>query len=296
MSAPAVLVVNPRAGRGRGERIARELPALLSEHGVKAQVRATAGPRDAVHLAHDAAADGAHLVVAVGGDGTAHEVINGIAGSAATFALIPVGSGNDLAFALGLPLGLDAALDVALGGAVKRVDLARFDDGAWFANSLGLGFEAQVTIESRSVTRLRGFAIYLWAVVKALRGLRCPRLVIRADGRLLEGRRLLVCIGNGPRVGGGFLLTPNAVNDDGLLDVCVADGMSRAAVLRTLPKAIRGAHVGDPRITMLRAREIEIESEDGFPFHADGEVIDPARRRLSVRVVPGALKVRVPGA
>jgi YegS/Rv2252/BmrU family lipid kinase len=289
----SLFLVNPRAGRGRGERIARELPALLAARGVQADVRTTEAPRDAVRLAREAAAAGAGLVVAVGGDGTAHEVVNGIAASRATFALIPVGSGNDLAFALGIPSSLDAALDVALRGAQRAIDLARFDD-AWFANSLGLGFEAQVTIESRSITRLRGFAIYLAAVLRALAHLRCPHLVIRADDRVLEGRKLLVCIGNGPRVGGGFLLTPDAVNDDGLLDVCVVEGMGRWRVLRTLPKAIRGAHVGDPRITMLRARNIEIESEDGFPFHADGEVIDAARRRLTVRVVPGALKVRVP--
>jgi YegS/Rv2252/BmrU family lipid kinase len=290
-----VFLVNPRAGRGRGERIARELPALLAARGAKTDVRITEAPRDAVRLAREAAAAGTSLVVAVGGDGTAHEVVNGIAGSRATLALIPVGSGNDLALALGLPSELDAALDVALSGAEKAIDLARFDD-AWFANSLGLGFEAQVTIESRSITRLRGFAIYLAAVLRALAHLRCPQLLIRADDRVLEGRKLLVCIGNGPRVGGGFYLTPDAANDDGLLDVCIVEGMGRWRVLRTLPKAIRGAHVADPRITMLRARSIEIESDEGFPFHADGEVIDAARRRLSVRVVPGALKVRVPGA
>ncbi|MGQ0720129.1 MAG: diacylglycerol/lipid kinase family protein [Candidatus Eiseniibacteriota bacterium] len=291
----SLFLVNPRAGRGRGERIARELPALLAARGARADVRITEAPRDAVRLAREAAAAGASLVVAVGGDGTAHEVVNGIAGSRATFALIPVGSGNDLALALGIPSELDAALDVALSGAEKAIDLARFDD-AWFANSLGLGFEAQVTIESRSITWLRGFAIYLAAVLRALARLRCPQLVIRADDRVLEGRRLLVCVGNGPRVGGGFYLTPDAVNDDGLLDLCIVEGMGRWRVLRTLPKAIRGAHVGDPRITMLRARSIEIESDEGFPFHADGEVIDAACRRLSVRVVPRALTVRVPRA
>jgi YegS/Rv2252/BmrU family lipid kinase len=288
----SVYIVNPRAGRGRGARIAAELPARLAERGLSGDVLMTAGPRDAVRLAREAAAT-AGLVVAVGGDGTAHEVVNGIAESAAAFGVVPVGTGNDLALALGVPPGLGDALDVLAAGHEKRIDLARFDD-AWFANSLGLGFEAQVTIEGTKVTKLRGFAVYLWAVVKALRGLRCPSLHIRADDHVREGRQLLVCVGNGPRVGGGFYLTPDARNEDGVLDLCLVGAMGRWSVLRTLPKALNGTHVSHPRVEMLRARTIEIESEDGFPFHADGEVIDTSRKRLSIRIVPQALKTIVP--
>jgi diacylglycerol kinase family enzyme len=221
-----------------------------------------------------------------------------------------VGTGNDLALALGVPGETGAALDLLASGAERRIDLARFDEdrpGAgglargdhrpssrWFANSLGLGFEAQVTIESRKVRLLRGFPVYLWAVGRALGRLRCPELRITADGRTLEGRRLLACLGNGPRVGGGFWLTPDARNDDGLLDVCIVEAMGRGSVMRRLPLALKGSHTGEPWVTMLRAREVGIESPDGFPFHADGEVVDTARRSLAVRVEPEALKVIAP--
>jgi YegS/Rv2252/BmrU family lipid kinase len=206
-----------------------------------------------------------------------------------------VGTGNDLAMALGIPSDLDAALDIVANGGERRIDLGRFDD-TWFANSLGLGFEAQVTIESRRIRRLSGFAVYLLAVVKALAKLRSPDLVLRVDDREFRGRRLLVCIGNGPRVGGGFLLTPDADHTDGLLDLCIVDAMGALRVLGTLPKAISGTHVHAPGITMTRGRTIDIESSDGFPFHADGEVVDVARHRLHIEIHPAMLRCRVPAA
>jgi YegS/Rv2252/BmrU family lipid kinase len=290
-------VVNPRAGRGRGAVLARELPAMVAARGLQADILATDEPGHAVELARGAAASH-DAVVAVGGDGTAHEVVNGVAESDAAFGLLPMGTGNDLALALGVPGDPGAALDLLASGAERRIDLARFDDDRspvrWFANSLGLGFEAQVTIESRKVKLLRGFPVYLWAVARALGGLRCPDLRITADGRVFEGRRLLLCIGNGPRVGGGFWLTPDARNDDGWLDLCIVEAMGRGNVMRRLPRALKGSHTGESWATMLRAREIRIESRDGFPFHADGEVVDTGRNRLAVTIVPQALKVIAP--
>ncbi len=288
----AVYIVNPTSGRGRGRRVAEALPALLAARSLAGSVLTTSGPGDATRLAARAAAEsGADaLVVAVGGDGTAHEVVNGLAGTGATFAVVPIGSGNDLARALGVPPDPSGALDRIAAGRVGRIDLGRFDD-RWFANSLGLGFEAQVTIESRKIRRLRGFAIYLTAVARALRNCRCPDLTVRTDDAVFEGRRLLVSVGNGPRVGGGFLLTPDAKPDDGLLDVCLVDAMGRLDVLRTLPRSLDGTHVTHPAVTMLRTRRLEIESSDGFPFHADGEVVDERRRRLVIELAPAALSV-----
>ena len=274
--------------------MAEGLAARLAARGKHGEILRTEGPRDAIRLAREAA-DRCDLVVAVGGDGTAHEVVNGLADTDATLGIIPVGSGNDLAHALGVPSDVDRALDALFAGRRHRIDLGRYDD-AWFANSLGLGFEAQVTVESRKIRRLRGFAIYLAAVAKALTGLRCPDLEIRADERVISGRRLLMCIGNGPRVGGGFLLTPDAHPDDGWLDVCLVDAMGRGTVLTILPKAISGTHVSNPRIQMLRARRIEITSNEGFPFHVDGEVVDTARRRLTVEIHPRKMSVIVGGA
>jgi diacylglycerol kinase (ATP) len=233
-------------------------------------------------------------------------VVNGLAETDARFGLVPVGSGNDLALALGIPADVPRALDVIATGRDAAIDLGRWNEG-WFANSLGLGFEAQVTLESRKIRRLRGFAIYLWALAKALRGLRCPDLVVRADVgvpggasegaiRTFTGRRLLLCVGNGPRVGGGFLLTPDADPADGLFDLCLVDGLNRRRVLRTLPGALSGTHTKHSAVTMLRARSVEIESAEGFPFHTDGEVQDGCRHSLRVELVPAGLRVRVPAA
>jgi diacylglycerol kinase (ATP) len=288
-----VYIVNPRAGRGRSTRFIAELAGRLARHGLGGEIRTTSSPGEATALARRAADTGATRIVAVGGDGTAHEVVNGVAGSSAVFGLLPLGTGNDTALAMGIPSDPEAALAVLAAGHETRLDLGRFDD-RWFVNSLGIGFEAQVTIESTRIRGLRGFSVYLAAVVRALAGLRCPELVLRVDGVELAGRRLLVSIGNGPRVGGGFLLTPDAVNRDGVLDVCIVDGMSRLRVLRTLPKAISGTHVAAPGVRMMRGRVVEFSSPDGFPFHADGEVIDVNRNELRVEIVPGALPACVP--
>lgn len=289
-----VYIVNPRAGRGRSTRVVAELRDRLERRGLGGEILTTSGPGDATRLARKAADAGATRVVAVGGDGTAHEVVNGVAGTSATFGLLPLGTGNDTALAMGIPSDPDAAIGVLADGHVSRVDLGRFDDGRWFVNSLGLGFEAQVTIESTRIRGLRGFSVYLAAVARAMARLRCPELSIRIDGQERTGPRLLVCIGNGPRVGGGFLLTPDAVNCDGILDICIVDGMSRLRVVRTLPKAISGTHVTAPGVEMTRGRVIELASPDGFPFHADGEVIDANRRELRVEIVPAALPACTP--
>jgi YegS/Rv2252/BmrU family lipid kinase len=285
----ALFIVNPTSGRGRGRRIAEALPRLIEAKGLRGRVVQTSRPKEALQIARRAAEE-AGCVVAVGGDGTAHEVVNGIAGTDVRFGLVPVGSGNDLACALGIPGAVDGALDVLARGRSARIDLARFD-GRWFANSLGLGFEAQVTLESLRIRHLRGFAIYLWALAKALRRLRCPELLVETDDARFEGRRLLVCVGNGPRVGGGFRLTPDANPRDGLLDVCLVRAMNRLQVLRTLPRSFDGSHVHDPAVTIVRTRRLAIESSDGFPFHADGEIVEVNCRRLSIEVVPGALEV-----
>ncbi|MEZ5064497.1 MAG: diacylglycerol kinase family lipid kinase [bacterium] len=286
-------ILNPAAGRGRAGKLAAELPRRFARHGLEAEVRETRESKHAIELARAAAESGSRIVAAVGGDGTAHEVVNGLAGTSATLGVVPLGSGNDLAMALGIPPDLDAALDVLVSGRDRPLDLGRFDDG-WFANSLGLGFEAQVTIESRKIRHLRGFTIYLAAVVKALAHLECPDLEIRIDDRKVDGERLLVCVGNGPRVGGGFLLTPDADNADGRLDVCVVDAMGRLAVMRTLPKAISGTHVSDPRVSMFRGERLTFASRRGFPFHADGEVYSERRHELTIRIEPGALRARFP--
>ncbi|GJM45263.1 MAG: diacylglycerol kinase [Gemmatimonadota bacterium] len=288
-----VYILNPKAGRGSSQSIARDLESRLAAHGLTGSIQVTSGSGDATRLAREAAHAGARWIVAVGGDGTAHEVVNGVAGSDSTFALLPAGTGNDLAMALQIPSDLDEAIAALASSRESRIDLGKFDD-RWFVNSLGLGFEAQVTIESTRIHWIRGFAVYLVAVVKALSSLRCPDLVMTVDGRRLEKRRLLVCVGNGPRVGGGFLLTPGATNADGILDVCAVNAMGRWGVLRTLPKAISGVHTDHPKVEMYRGTVIEFESKEGFPFHADGEVIDTERHTLRIELCAGALPVRVP--
>jgi diacylglycerol kinase family enzyme len=176
-------------------------------------------------------------------------------------------------------------------GLAVRADVVAFD-GRYAINSLGLGFEGIVNRYSQSMTRLRGTALYLAAVFKALSNLRCPNFELHtAEGRRIAGPHLMISIGNGVRTGGGFYLTPEACADDGLLDLCVVAPLGRARVLALLPKSLRGGHVGHPAVTMLRSERIAVTSEPGLPMHADGELIDPAPARMTLTVLPRTLRV-----
>jgi diacylglycerol kinase family enzyme len=159
---------------------------------------------------------------------------------------------------------------------------------------VGIGYDADVLLETRKMTRLRGFLLYLWAAMRVLAtdGKWPYPMRVTVDGQPLPHQTVtLITIANGPRAGGGFLLAPDAQPDDGLLDVCVADQLGRLGILYLLPHAMRGTHKGKKPVTMLRGRHVLIESERGVPGHIDGEVLCTQGHRLEFEILPGRLKV-----
>lgn len=301
-----LFIVNPTSDRGRSLRRWQAVEAILRERGVSFEAHLTQAMGHALALSREAARSGKYAaVVAGGGDGTLNEVVNGLcleAGDGPTLPLgiLPLGSGNDFASVLGIPRDPHGMLDVLLAGKEREVDVARVEcpdmlgptaPQRFFINNSGLGFEAQVNLESRRVQRLRGFLIYLVGVFRALLRYRQPFLRVRWDGQERAERMLLVTIGNGRRAGGGFWLTPFAEIDDGLLDLGMAKALSRLQILRLLPKAMNGRHVEDPAFTMVRCREVEIESDIPVPMHTDGEAVIEATRYVRVRVLPRKVRL-----
>lgn len=299
----ALMIFNPESNHGRSWNTVSDLRAMVDTLG-GADWRGTEFPGHAVEIA--AAAQGHDTVVALGGDGTVHEVINGLmqipAETRPALGIVPVGSGNDFSFALGVPRdNPQEAVRSALTGEVRKVDIGRITDGAgrseYFNNSCGIGFDAAINIRTRRITWLHGFAMYLTATLQSIAlNFEGPLMKVTYDGGGFELPTLMVIVGNGPREGGGFLVTPDAKVDDGALDFVYVTQVSRPRMLQLMTKFMNGTHVREPDVHINRTTRLRIESNRAIPIHLDGELFAPYEanvRVIEIETLPGALQVRV---
>ncbi|MCX7670296.1 MAG: diacylglycerol kinase family lipid kinase [Anaerolineae bacterium] len=305
------VIVNPLSGRGNGARSKGPVRRALDIAGVRYEMVETRGPGHAVELARQAVLDGWDVVVSVGGDGTAHEALQGLVQAAqltgawqsgrpiGTLGLIPIGTGNDYAWRLGLPQGdPEAACRVLLQDHRAVVDVGQVTDEAgrseFFLNHLGAGFEAATLIESLKLRRLRGFLLYLSAVLRVIpRYSRGWEMAVHQNGTAPQTRPLILAsVANGGRTGGGFMMAPDARLDDGELDLVCGHTPNPAVTLWLLPHVIRGTHLSKKRyVSASRAAELVLEAPAGVPVHLDGEVFRTDARRLEIRTLPGRLRV-----
>lgn len=300
MSRKIALIVNPAAGRGRALRNAEAALPALKRCGLVPEVHTTTRAGEAVTLAAEA---NASTVVAVGGDGTVQEVVNGVFGSGKSVGILPSGSGNDLSKSLGIPGKLSKAVEVLHDNALRRIDIGELtasDSGSGtssrlFVNGVGVGFDAAVAVRTRSFRFLSGLPMYAGALLGTLGRYRAPVFRVRSEEQEFSGTRLLVAIGNGHSAGGGFLLTPRARPDDGWLDLCTIQELSPVGILGLVPSVLRGRHLSRPDVTWFRFRNLSLETDPGVPVHADGEIVGTAVRKLEVRLHPESLEVVAPG-
>lgn len=292
-TAPLV-ILNPVAGGGRAGRLAGWVSERLATR-PDARFEVTRRSGHAEQLAAEAA--GRHdRVIAVGGDGTIQEVLNGLVNGepSASIGIVPVGSGNDLARSLGLPRDPAAAWTIALGSAERFLDLALATDGGgrtrWFGSAGGIGFDAQVaaSMATRSGWQ-RGQAGYLLTTLVELRRFSNRRISLTIDGVPRETRALFVAIANGEYYGGGMRIAPGAAVDDGMLDLCIVGDVSRLTALRQLANLYRGTHVHHRQVEMARGHTIEVDGDAGTLTHLDGEPFGSLP--LTVRLRPGAIRV-----
>ncbi len=295
------LVVNPRAGRGRVRLLLPALRTALEELGLDHRVELTRGPWHAAELARQAVREGHRLVVAVGGDGTVHEVVNGLmeAGSAEppVLGVIQAGTGGDFCRTLGIPHEVPRAVRLLAGEGTHPLDLGRvrFQTPAgpqtrWFANVAEAGYGGEVVARAARLPRRLGRLVYLlaaWATLGAFRGY---SVEIRADGRSYRGKMNNTVVANAQFFGGGMRVAPRASPFDGLLDLQIWHGR-KLDVFTKVPKIYRGEHVPDPGILELRVSRVEILSEERVVVEADGEVLGTAP--ASFEVVPGALRLKL---
>lgn len=292
-----IFIVNPAAGRRRGRDSSRLIEQITARFPTAA-IRLTERAGQAEALARSYAPESV-WVVAVGGDGTVSEVARGLVGGQAMMGVVPVGSGNDFARMLGLSGQLATALEQLASARASDCDVGQamieHDDGTTtrhqFVNSLGLGFEAVVADSAAQARVFSGFWRYLAAALRHLPFYRSPAMTLRYENTVIAEPQFLVAIGNGRWAGGGFMLTPNAVLDDGWLELTRAEALPLWRLLTILPRVFGGRHLECAGVHADKVQAISIDCPDGCMVHADGEVIARMACQIRVELLPAALRV-----
>jgi YegS/Rv2252/BmrU family lipid kinase len=294
------VIANPLAGRGRGRHTTAAVSRWLPQKGIRFDLTQTEYAGHAVELARDAVAEGYKTIVALGGDGTVNEVVNGLCrdlgddpnpADVVTLGVIPSGSGNDFAYAVGVPLEVKQAVDLLAEGRTRLVDMGRIN-GRLFAYGVGLGFDAEVNIESQKIRVLRGMLLYFVALMKVLIfQRRVYEIEMTVDDVRIKQQAIMISVANGRRFAGAFLITPDAEIDDGLLDLCVVSPVSRLEMLRYVPMVFTGDHTRHGAVKMFAARQVRIQSESPLASHVDGEVFGLGERCYQLSLLPQRLRV-----
>jgi YegS/Rv2252/BmrU family lipid kinase len=248
-------------------------------------------------LAARAADEGASLIVAVGGDGTVNEVVQGLAGRNADLAVIPRGTGWDFVRTYGIPRKLEDAVAVARDGTRRTIDLGRatYRNGeSYFANIASAGMSGAIARRANETSKaLGGKVSYAWATLTVFARWHSDDVVVSVDGERREARMHDVVVANGRYFGGGMMITPEAEPDDGVFDVLLIGDLTKRDLLLTLPKTYKGRHLPHPKAEVLRGSLVEIDAPRPLPVELDGE--QPGTTPARFEVVPKALRLRVPG-
>jgi YegS/Rv2252/BmrU family lipid kinase len=305
-SRPAIsetaFLVNPAAEGGSVGRRWPELAHRAAALGLRGDALLSERPGELGDLARRAVEEGASLVVAVGGDGTVNEVVQGLAGRAdVELAVIPRGTGWDFSRTYGIPRGLDEAVAVAREGRVRPIDLGRARYRAWdgneaesyFANIASAGMSGAIAKRANETSKaLGGKVSYLWATLTVFARWRNDEVRVAVDAEQRSGRMHDVVIANGRFFGGGMMICPGAEPDDGVFDVLLIGDLTKRDLLLTLPKTYRGRHLPHPKAELLRGTVVEVDAPEALPVELDGE--QPGTTPIRLEVVPEALRLRVP--
>jgi diacylglycerol kinase (ATP) len=297
------ILSNPSAGGGKPSRALDEVVEVLRRGGVNPKILESRSPQHLVELARHAREEKPDVVVAVGGDGTVHYVVNGLFPSDVPLGILPVGRGNDFARGMGIPSGPRQAADVLLKGIIREIDLAQVRDAhdsqqkcdtrsVVYTCIGGVGFDSVVNRYANDrAWRIHGRLAYLWGILRCLKTYRAQPLELISDTQNFSGEVMFAVVGNNTSYGDGLKMTPHARVDDGLLDVCIVPRMSKWELLRWIPSAYRGGHLTHPRIAYFQASRITLRSAARLELFGDGEFLQelPA----TIEVIPRALRVVV---
>lgn len=288
------IIANPAAARGRASKLASSALHYLRERGIAADLLVSERRGHACQLAGEAIAAGAGRIVVCGGDGTLNEILPATAGSPAAVGLLPCGTANDFARALGIPLRTRPALRNLLEGREVRLDLGACGE-RFFCTVAGCGFDAEVSEAMRDGLRLPGTAGYLLSALGHLFRFEPAEVSATGDFGRLETEVMLVAAAVTRSYGGGMRIAPDADPGDGRFDVVIVRAVARRTVLAMLPSLFRGGHVRHPAVRIARSSFLQIETAGApRPLYADGEPL--GETPVTLRIAPGSLRAIVPAA
>ena len=299
------LILNPMADMGRAWKTANDLRPIAQEFQGELTWSGTVYPTHGIELAKQAAEEGYDLVVAMGGDGTVHEVMNGLMQvpehKRPILGVVPIGSGNDFAYSIGITQKSSHALAHALKSEnIQPVDIGLMTDEQngrkeYFDNTLGIGFDSIVTIHSHKLPIVKGFLMYLTAVIQTIIMNHNPMQVkIETDTENFDTKILMLTLCNGPREGGGFMLAPDAKNNDGKMTYVAVQKVSRLMMFRLVPEFMKGTHTRFKNVRLGEFKKLSLTSDLPLYIHADGEIFTTFGsnlKKVSFEILPNALKV-----
>jgi YegS/Rv2252/BmrU family lipid kinase len=298
-----VVIANPRSGRGRVGKEMPELERQLNSRRLGYRIVETEGPGHASDIAREALLGGERFIVAVGGDGTVQEVVNGMVeddrplAEGSVLGVVAAGSGCDFVRTFGLPQDVPRAVHHLDGDRLYPIDLARVDyteDGRtvtrYVPNIAECGLGGAVVRRAERLPRWLGRSRYFWAFWLSMRGYRPGHISVRADRKSWEGRASNVVIANGQFYGGGMKISPRSYPGDGLLDIQISTG-PKSEAFTMIPKVYRGEHVPHPHIKEMRGKSITVEADRPLPIEGDGEVLGTTPATFTV--IPEVVSLKI---
>jgi YegS/Rv2252/BmrU family lipid kinase len=296
------VILNPTAGKGKAAKQRPKIEKFLRESGRDFEIFITKGVGDALNMARDLPVGEDDITVAAGGDGTCNEVVNGLlsrgAKSPPIFGILPIGRGNDFSATPGIPQDVEKAIQLLLESKEKPLDAGFvkggfFPDGRYFINGIGIGFDTKVGFEAAKLKIKSGIAYAVGALITVIRYEPSPVLQIRYDAKEATLPAVLVSVVNGRRMGGSFYMGPNALLDDGLLDICYVQHLkSRFDLLKIISHYTKGTQGQSKGVTFGRGVNFHLKAlEGGMAAHCDGETVCYDGKELEIKCIPNALRL-----
>ncbi len=299
-----LVIVNPISGRGYAEKVIPDIEAGMREHGLDFDLVRTERPWHAAEIAEKAVREGYHVIVTASGDGTANETINGMMRARAAgfndtaFSILPVGTGNDMAYGLGMRGTLAESIATLAKNHRKKIDIGfvkggDYPEGRYFVNGIGIGFDAVVGFVAVKIRWARGLLAYLIAVIQTVfLYYKAPTVEITYNDISFTLSSLMISIMNGQRMGGGFYMAPQGDPSDGHFDLCLVSHAGRARIFGLVPYFLKGTQASQPEITTGRTHQITVKALKGtLPVHCDGETLCESGQELSAEIIPAAIEL-----
>ena len=285
------LIVNPHASRGKAKKKAEKIIELLNARGIEYHAHYTTKPKEAIEIAKKITDDGATDVIALGGDGTINEVLNGIDPEKVRLGIIPTGTGNDFIAAAKIPADDEAALDLILNGEAKPTDYM-VCGGVRGINVIGMGIDVDVLKRCSRAKIIKGKLQYVLSLIKSLIVFKFYKFGVERKNGVEEKEALIACVGNGSRIGGGIRMCPEAIIDDGLLDFVIAGKLKKRKIPHAFIKLMQGKILEQSFTTMERVEHVKLTFDRSVTIQIDGELYENIDFDLSI--VKSGIKIYRP--